>query len=70
MSDELRSTAIGWITGLGVAIVKNDIVVAVITAFLTGGAAHTGQIVLKNIHARVKVFMHEWREKHQDKTNL
>lgn len=59
MTQEIRSTAIGWVAGLGTAIVKNDVLVAVVTAFLTGGAAYIGQVLLKYVHLHLK---HKIRE--------
>lgn len=48
------ATLLGGITGCLADIVWGNILVALITAFLTGMAAYAGQHVAKHIHKKLK----------------
>ena len=59
MTNEKLSTAIGMITGVTAKIMMQDIAVAILTAFATGGAAYLGQIFIKFIHQLIKQKINE-----------
>jgi hypothetical protein len=54
MSQELKSTAVGMVTGIWLNITTGNLILAVITAFLTGGAAYLGQLTIKFISEFIK----------------
>ena len=59
MTNEKLSTAIGMVTGVTAKIMMQDIAVAILTAFATGGAAYLGQIFIKFIHQLIKQKLNE-----------
>lgn len=60
MQQELRSTLVGMFTGLWLNITTGNLVLGVITAFLTGGAAYLGQMTIKFIFEFIKsIFKNE-----------
>ena len=59
MTNERVSTILGMVTGLTCKIMVNDMAVAVLTAFITGGAAYLGQIFIKFIHQTIKQKLNE-----------
>ena len=59
MTNEKLSTAIGMVTGVTAKIMMQDIAVAILTAFATGGAAYLGQIFIKFIHQTIKQKLNE-----------
>jgi len=59
MSQERISTAVGMVTGLTCKVMFQDMAIAVMTAFATGGAAYLGQIFIKFIHQKIKQKLYE-----------
>jgi len=59
MSQERISTAVGMVTGLTCKVMFQDMAIAVMTAFATGGAAYIGQIFIKYIHLSIKQKLYE-----------
>jgi len=59
MTSERVSTAVGMVTGITCKIMVNDMAIAVLTAFATGGAAYIGQIFIKYIHLSIKQKLYE-----------
>ena len=59
MTNEKLSTAIGMVTGVTAKIMMQDIAIAILTAFATGGAAYLGQIFIKFIHQFIKQKINE-----------
>jgi len=59
MTSEKVSTAVGMITGLTCKVMFEDMAIAVLTAFATGGAAYIGQIFIKYIHLLIKQKLYE-----------
>ena len=49
MHQEIRSTALGMVTGLWIKTTTGDVALALGMAFLTGGAAYLGQLTIKFI---------------------
>lgn len=59
MSNERISTTLGMLTGITCNIMINDIMLAIITAFLTGGAAYIGQLFVKYLYLKIKMILNE-----------
>ena len=59
MSNERISTTLGMLTGITCNIMINDIMLAIITAFLTGGAAYIGQLFVKYLYLKIKTILNE-----------
>jgi hypothetical protein len=59
MSQERISTAIGMITGVTCKIMVNDMAIAILTAFVTGGAAYIGQLFVKYLYLKIKTLLNE-----------
>jgi len=59
MTSERVSTAVGMVTGLTCKVMFEDMAIAVLTAFATGGAAYIGQIFIKYIHLSIKQKLYE-----------
>jgi hypothetical protein len=59
MSQERISTAIGMITGVTCKIMVNDMAIAILTAFATGGAAYIGQLFVKYLYLKIKMILNE-----------
>ena len=59
MSQERISTITGMITGVTCKVMFQDMAIAVLTAFATGGAAYIGQIFIKYIHLSIKQKLYE-----------
>ena len=59
MTQERISTITGMITGVTCKVMFQDMAIAVMTAFATGGAAYLGQIFIKYIHQKIKQKLYE-----------
>lgn len=59
MSQERISTITGMVTGVTCKIMFQDMAIAILTAFATGGAAYMGQIFIKFIHQTIKQKLNE-----------
>ena len=59
MSQERISTITGMVTGVTCKIMFQDMAIAILTAFATGGAAYMGQIFIKFIHQAIKQKLNE-----------
>lgn len=59
MSQERISTITGMVTGVTCKIMFQDMAIAILTAFATGGAAYLGQIFIKFIHQTIKQKLNE-----------
>ena len=69
MTNEKLSTAIGMVTGVTAKIMMQDMAIAILTAFATGGAAYLGQIFFKFIHQTIKKKLNEKNSKEITKQN-
>ena len=54
MAQEVKSTLFGTITGVFANIITGNILMAIITAFLSGAAAYLGQTAIKEFHKFLK----------------
>lgn len=54
MGNEVRSTGLGMIAGIYANIVTGDFTTTIVMAFLCGGAAYLGQLIIKEIHSFIK----------------
>ena len=54
MGNEARSTGLGMIAGIYANVVTGDFTTTVVMAFLCGGAAYLGQLIIKEIHIYIK----------------
>jgi hypothetical protein len=52
MAAELKSTALGMVTGVIAFIKIEDLITAAVVALLTGACSYIGHTLLKHVHTR------------------